>query len=301
MVVRNEQATRTAAGWAPGPAIVLLRPHQWIKNAFVAAPLFFTPKLATAENVLLVAAGVLCFCALSSAVYVVNDYIDRNADRHHPTKRTRPLAAGTVSTRTAFVLLVLLLVLGLSGAALLSPYFLAICVGYLGLNLAYSSGLKQVSILDVMIIALGFVLRVEAGAALIGTEPTVWIIVCTGLLALFLALAKRRDDLVKALPGDHRRSLDGYNRSFLDASVTIVLAALVVSYTIYTVDPLVMRRMGSEHLYLTVPFVLAGMLRYLQITLVEERSGSPTRIILSDRFMIGSVLGWVATFGVILY
>jgi 4-hydroxybenzoate polyprenyltransferase len=187
------------------------------------------------------------------------------------------------------------------GAWLLSPDFFVIAATYLVLNLAYSFGLKHVSILDVMIIAIGFVLRVEAGSTLIGVSPSVWIIVCTGLLALFLAIAKRRDDIVQALGQDHRKSLDGYSKPFLDATLTMVLGALLVSYAIYTTDDQVIARMGTDRLYLTVPFVLAGIMRYLQITMVEERSGSPTRIVLTDRFMIAVILGWTATVAALLY
>jgi 4-hydroxybenzoate polyprenyltransferase len=219
----------------------------------------------------------------------------------HPAKRMRPLAAGTVSIRQAFIMLAVLFVLGTGGAWLLSPAFGAVATSYFLINLAYSFWLKNVSILDVIVIALGFVLRVEAGATLIHVAPSVWIIVCTGLLALFLAVAKRRDDLVQALGQDHRKSLDGYSKPFLDATLTMVLGALLVSYAIYTTDEQVIARMGTDRLYLTVPFVLAGIMRYLQITLVEERSGSPTRIVLTDRFMMAVILGWMATLAVLLY
>ena len=157
------------------------------------------------------------------------------------------------------------------------------------------------SILDVMIIALGFVLRVYAGGALIEVAPTVWILVCTGLLALFIALAKRRDDLAKGLGGEHRGSLAGYSTRFLGTAVAIVLGALVVSYVIYTTDSGNQERYGTDKLFMTTPFVIAAVLRYLQITIVEERSGSPTDIVLTDRFLILAALGWLATFGWLIY
>jgi hypothetical protein len=152
-----------------------------------------------------------------------------------------------------------------------------------------------------MLIALGFVLRVYAGSELIMVLPSVWIIVCTGLLALFLALAKRRDDLVKRLDSDHRSALKGYTKPFIDTAINAVLGGLLVSYLIYTTDPAVMDRLGTRQLYLTAPFVIAGILRYLQITLVEERSGSPTKLALTDRFLILTVLGWVAMFAALIY
>ena len=279
----------------------LLRPRQWVKNAFVAAPLFFTPSEVSSASVLRVALGIVCFCALSSAVYILNDYMDREGDRLHAAKRDRPLAAGTVLPGTALALMAFLTVAGFLGAFLLEFRFGLIGSGYFILNLAYSFGLKRVSILDVMIIALGFVLRVYAGGALIGITPTVWIIVCTGLLALFIALAKRRDDVAKGLGGDHRASLSGYSGRFLDTAIAIVLGALVVSYIIYTTDIENRHRFGTDDLFITTPFVVAAVLRYLQITIVEERSGSPTDIALTDRFLILAAVGWVATFGWLIY
>lgn len=282
-------------------ALALLRPHQWIKNLFVAAPLFFTPSELSAESVLRVLLGIACFCALSSAVYILNDYADREADRRHPEKCHRPLAAGTVSVKAAFSLMAALFVVGTSVAFMLSPTFALLALLYCGLNLGYSLGLKHFAIIDVMIIAFGFILRVEGGARLIDVVPSAWIVIATGLLALFLAIAKRRDDLVRSLGQDHRRSLDGYNKPFLDTALAVVLGALLVAYMVYTTDQAVMERLGTSKLFYTAPFVVAGILRYLQITLVEERSGSPTKIVLTDRFLIVTVLGWALVFGALIY
>ncbi len=283
------------------PLVALMRPHQWVKNAFVAAPLFFTPSALNVDTATAVLLGMLCFCALSSAVYILNDAMDREADRLHPEKRRRPLAAGTVPLGAALALMVGLIVGGLGVATTLSMPFAAIALLYLLINALYSLKLKDVSIVDVLLVSLGFVLRVYGGAELIHVLPSVWIIVCTGLLALFLALAKRRDDLVKQLDTDHRTALRGYTKPFIDTSITAVLGGLLVSYLIYTTDPAVMARIGSPHLYLTTPFVIAGVLRYLQITLVEERSGSPTVLALTDRFLVVTVVGWIATFAALIY
>ncbi len=283
------------------PSLKLLRPHQWVKNAFVAAPLFFTPDRLSPGAVLVVLAGVVSFCAVSSGVYILNDYLDREADRQHPAKRKRPLAAGTIKPEAALGMMAGLVAGGFAGALYLAPGFALILAAYFALNTAYSLYLKRLSIIDVMAVALGFVLRVYAGAALIDIEPTVWIIACTMLLALFIALAKRRDDVVKGLGDEHRASLKGYSLRFLDTALAIVLGALLVSYLLYTTDPQNMANLGSDKLYATAPFVVAGILRYLQITLVEERSGSPTRVVLRDRFLLASVLGWVAAFGVLIY
>lgn len=273
----------------------LLRPHQWVKNAFILAPLFFTPAAVTAGNVEKVLLGVLCFSALASAVYILNDAMDRAADRQHPTKCRRPLAAGTVPLPLALVVMAVLAIGGLILAYSLTPGFLILSLIYLGVNLGYSLGLKKISILDVMLVSLGYVLRVFAGADLIGVRASEWIIVCTGLVSLFIALAKRRDDIVKDLGQGHRRALAGYNLPFLDTAIAMMLAGLLVSYLIYTVE------VGIPNLYLSTPFVIMGVLRYLQIALVEHRSGSPTTIVLTDKFLIGNVLAWIATFGALIY
>ena len=291
----------------PAPAtgiaavIRLLRPHQWLKNAFVAAPLFFTPEKLSAAAVGRVCLGLIAFCAVSSAVYIFNDALDREADRAHPLKRLRPLAAGTVSLPAALAVMAGLLVAGLGLALWLAPGFAAVVTLYLLVNAAYSLGLKHLSVVDVMAIALGFVLRVYAGGILIEVRPTVWIIACTLLLALFLALAKRRDDLVKGVGDEHRQSLGGYTLGFVDTSIGVVLSALLVSYLLYTAAPENIRRYHTDQLYWTAPFVIAGILRYLQITLVEERSGSPTLVALTDRFLLIAMAGWVVVFAWLIY
>jgi decaprenyl-phosphate phosphoribosyltransferase len=284
------------------PLLALARPHQWIKNLFVAAPLFFTPRDLSVAAVAHVALAIVCFCAASSAVYVLNDWTDREADRRHPTKCQRPLAAGSVKPAAAAALAG---GLGLAAALLsllLLPWgFVRVLLGYVLLNLAYSLGLKRIAIVDIMVIAIGFVLRIYAGGEVIAVTPTVWIVACTLLLALFLALAKRRDDLVRGLADDHRPSLAGYNQAFIDTALAVVLAALLVSYLLYTTQPENMARLGSDKLFVTAPFVIAGVLRYLQITLVEQRSGSPTRLAVSDRFLLATILGWLATFALLIY
>ena len=284
------------------PIVSLLRPCQWIKNLFVAAPLFFTPSALSASIAARVALGVACFSALASAMYVLNDWCDREADREHPVKNKRPLAAGKVSPLVALGLAVGLALLGFMLAALLLPHsFAEVLVVYVILNLAYSLGLKRIAILDVLVIAIGFVLRVYAGGFLIDVTPTVWIVACTLLLALFLALGKRRDDLVKGIDKSHRQSLTGYNTAFLDTAMSVVLAALLVSYLLYTTQPDSMARLHTDKLFLTAPFVITGVLRYLQITIVEHRSGSPTRLVLSDRFLVLTILGWIAVFAWLIY
>jgi decaprenyl-phosphate phosphoribosyltransferase len=278
-----------------------MRPDQWVKNAFVVAPLFFTPSFMTVQSSLKVLLGAICFNALASAVYILNDYFDRESDRRHPVKCTRPLAAGTVAAPAALTLMVVLGVGGLALAIMLSPAFGGVGSIYVLTNVLYSLWLKHVAIIDVLLVSFGFVLRIEGGSILAGVEPSVWIIVMTGLLALFLAFGKRRDDLVNKQTSSQRGSLQGYNQAFLDTTMAVLLGALLVAYLIYTTDRTVMARMGTDQLYLTAPFVLAGILRYLQLVLVEERSGSPTRLVLTDLFLICTIIGWIATFAILLY
>ncbi len=282
--------------------IRLARPRQWVKNAFVAAPLFFTPEAINGRNLVLVAAAVAVFCLLASAIYVFNDWCDREADRQHPSKRLRPIASGAVSPAAGLAFGALLLVAAsLLTLAFLPRGFAVYAAIYAIFSILYSLRLKHIAVLDVLIVAFGFVLRVQGGSAAISITPTVWIVICTFLLALFLALAKRRDDLTHNMQDSHRPALAGYNLRFVDSALSLILGALLVSYLVYTTNEGVIRRYGTDQLYLTAPFVAAGVLRYLQIALVEERSGSPTDLALSDRFLILAVLGWVATFAWLIY
>lgn len=283
------------------PVLRLLRPQQWVKNFFVLAPLFFSPFQVTRIDAVHALLGFLLFCAMSSAVYILNDYADREQDQLHSQKKHRPIASGEVSTTTAFCVFALLLLVSFIGGWLLSLIFFLILGIYFLNNVAYSYFLKNYSLIDILSIAFGFVLRVLAGAALIYVKPSVWILICTILLALFLAIAKRRDDLVQALTQDHRVSLKGYTIKFIDSCMTMVLSALFVCYVLYTTDRNVMRHMHTTHLYLTVPFVFIGIIRYLQITLVEKHSASPTKILFSDKFIFFTILGWLITFTGLLY
>lgn len=284
----------------PAP-LRLLRLHHWVKSGFVAAPLFFTPSALSAANLLAVALGMLAWSLLASAIYILNDWKDVEADRLHPVKQTRPLASGAVSPHSAFVIMGALVIVGSVMAIWLSFPFFCFLMLYAILNLLYSLRLKHVAIIDVMCISLGFVLRVEAGGVLIGVEPSSWIVILTGLLALFLGFAKRRDDIVKLVDTGHRKSLDGYSRAFIDLALSITLGASLVSYLIYTTDPDVRTRLGSDHLYYTVPFVIYAMLRYLQLAIVKERSGSPTLVVLTDKPILVAGIGWLLTFAWLIY
>ena len=276
--------------------VQLMRPLHWVKNAFVFAPLFFTPAAISGDSVTAVMIVFAGFCLVSSGVYCFNDYRDREADQKHPVKRKRPIAAGNVSPIAALFLAGLLVCGGLVIVVWGTPAAAAIVIAYIALNLAYNFGLKRLSIIDVMVVSLGFVLRIYAGAAVIDIEPTPWIQICGGLLALFIALAKRRDDLVLEIGTEHRQSLSGYTKPFLDICVMVTLAALLVSYLIFTLNDDAMARLGSDKIYLTVPYVLAGVFRYLQITIVQERSGSPTELLFTDGFLMACVSAWLASY-----
>lgn len=279
----------------------LMRPRQWVKNAFVFAPLFFTPQALSAEAVVATILAFVSFCCVSSGVYCLNDLRDRESDRLHPKKRLRPLASGQVTAPVAVVLAICLLALGFGVSATMIPPVALVLVAYVVVNIAYSLVLKNIAIIDVLTISFGFVLRVYAGALVIGVTPTPWIQICAGLLALFIALAKRRDDVVLEIGTEHRVSLSGYTRIFLDVCIGVTLSALLVSYMIFTLNDDAMRRLGSDGLFVTVPFVIAGIFRYLQLALVFERSGSPTDLIFKDGFLILSVVCWLLVYGYLIY
>jgi 4-hydroxybenzoate polyprenyltransferase len=244
--------------------------------------------------------GFVLFSLAASSIYVLNDYHDIEEDRQHPTKCHRPLASGAVTKPQAILLMLGLWGVVSVGAYLLNPTFLAIVIAYVFLNMLYSFKLKHIPILDITIIAIGFVLRVFAGAVLIAVTPTMWIVLVTFLLALFLALAKRRDDCLLAQGGlKTRKNIDGYNLELVNAAMVLMAAVTLVSYIMYTVSPEVVVRFGSDYLYLTALFVIVGILRYMQITFVEENSGSPTKLLLKDRFLQLTLVGWVMSFGLI--
>ena len=281
----------------------LLRVHQYLKNLLIAAPLFFGGRLLDRAPLAATLGAFVCFSLIASVVYIINDLKDLEYDRAHPEKRKRPLAAGLISPPRALAVgaLLFLLALGL-GLVFLNPSALGLIGLYLLLNLAYSLKLKHYAVVDVLLIAFFFVLRVFTGGLAAGIPVSHWLVLMAFLLALFLALAKRRDDLVLASDNSgHRPSMDGYNLEFVSAGLIIMAAVTVVCYILYTLSPEVMAKHGTRHLYLTVFWVVAGLLRYLQVTLVEHRSGAPTRVLLRDRFLLGVVVLWALTMFVMLY
>lgn len=279
------------------PLLALLRPHQWIKNSFVLVGLLFGHAW---HDPALLQQGLwafLTFCLLSSSVYIFNDLRDREQDRLHPKKRRRPLAAGTVSVTAALLLLIVCLGAGLALAFTVAGQAPWVFVAYLILNAGYSLGLKHVVVLDVFLIAAGFMLRLLAGTLGLNIMPSQWLLLCGLMLTLFLGFAKRRAELgaLAADSGSHRRVLDDYSETLLDQFITIAAACTVVTYGLYTVSAETVALHGSSRLMLTVPFVLYGMLRYLFLLHRRQGGGDVARELLTDSHLILAVLAWLAT------
>lgn len=283
--------------------IDLIRVRQWVKNLFLFIPSFFAGHLFQTEELLRVGIGALAFSLVASGVYVVNDYRDRFVDRLHPRKKLRPIASGEVGSLAAWALIVLSISSGLALAAALDIAFVYLLLGYLALNLAYSFGLKNVPILDLFIVSLGFLLRIYGGGILADLPITHWLSIMVLLLALFLIVAKRRDDiLINAKNGCViRKSTESYNLDFVNSCITLLCAVSIVAYIMYTVSPEVTERFDSDYLFITTIFVIAGIMRYLQIIFVENRSGSPTRIFVRDKFILITIGAWILTFYLIIY
>lgn len=280
--------------------IRLLRPHQYIKNLFVFLPLFFGLKgfdIDLIAELMVVFAG---FSLMASAVYIFNDLIDVERDRQHPVKRRRPLAAKTVSVRAAIVMSIVFVFLGLCIAY--TEGVLALFVGYLLLNVMYTLRLKHIPIVDVFVISIGFVIRLVVGAVVASVTLSMWIVIMTFLLSLFLALSKRKGDLV-SLDGqtEARPVLDAYNHEFLTVCMGIMASVVIVAYIMYSTSAEVILHTGSHYVYVTSIFVLFGILRYLKITIFDQTSDSPTRVLIRDVWLQLSILAWLASFAFMLY
>lgn len=276
--------------------IKLLRPHQWLKNGFVLVGLLFAHAWGDSDKVTQALLAFAAFCLFSSAVYVFNDLLDRAEDRQHPVKRQRPLASGTVSVNAALVLMAVCLAAGLwlAFGASAAPWIFLL---YIVLNIAYTLGLKRVVVLDVFIIASGFMLRLLAGTLGIGIAPSHWLLLCGLMLTLFLGFAKRRAELllVSDQTFGHRIVLEHYSKALLDQFLTLTAACTVVSYSLYTVSAETMTQHGSNHLMLTVPFVLYGLLRYLFRLHRHGAGGDPARELVTDPHLMAAVFGWLVT------
>lgn len=284
----------------------VIRPQQWIKNVFVLVPLFFGGSLLDTTDIIAAVTAAMAFCFISSSIYCLNDILDVEDDRRHPTKCHRPIAAGKISVAQAYVMMALMVALSFGSVALLGGYALGVgaVVGlYLLMNVAYCLVLKRYAILDVCTIAFGFVLRLFAGGIATGIGLSNWIVLMTFLLTLFLSFAKRRDDVLKMNQTGHapRKNTSRYNLDFINQAITITATVTLVCYVMYTVSPEVEQRIGTRYLYLTTVFVIIGILRYLQLTLVDNKSGDPTKAMLHDRVLQAVVLLWFLAFLLIIY
>ena len=286
----------------------LIRPQQWLKNVFVMVPMFFGGSLMDVSDI---RASVLTFFAYSfvaSSVYCFNDINDVEADRRHPVKCRRPLASGAMSMGAARALMALMLLLACAVTTLLGDSAHVLRVGgvllfYYVMNLCYCAKLKQYAIIDVCVVAFGFVLRVLAGGYATDIVPSKWLVLMTFLLTLFLSFAKRRDDVLRMNETGEppRKNTIRYNLTFINQAITITAAVTLVCYIMYTVSPEVTVRFHSDMLYLTSVFVLLGLLRYMQLTVVDKKSGDPTKVMLRDRFTQLVVVAWALTFLVLIY
>lgn len=282
-----------------------LRVRQWVKNLFVYVPLVFSGNMLNPQLILESTGAFMTFCLLASSIYIINDLRDRDADRRHPVKRLRPIASGRFPSGMAVFLSAALCAMSFAmawGCGFTANSYL-ILAGYLVMNLMYSFGLKHIAILDVIIIAAGFVLRVLLGGVATHIWVTPWLVMMVFLLTLLIGFGKRRDDLIKMERDDVdvRKSVQEYNLTFINQVLGILAATVIVAYVSYTLTPEVEARFHSGNVYLTSVFVIGAVLRYLQIALVKERTGNPTQLVYSDRFIQICTVLWLASFLLIIY
>ena len=287
------------------PYIKLLRPKDWAKNLFLLLPVFFGGKLFDVPKIQHLLPAFFAFCFAASTVYIINDYRDIEDDKKHPKKRLRPLASGQVKPAAALIIAAFLMIAGFALAYYADPSyrFISILGFYFLMNMGYSFGLKNIPILDILIVAIGFSLRVKAGGYVAGIDVSVWLNLMVLLLALFMAIAKRRDDIILKMEtgADMRKAVKGYNVDFLNTMLSMFSAIIIMTYIMYCVSPVTIQHTGTYHLYYTCIFVIAGLMRYLQITLVQNKAGSPTEILYKDRFIQVTLLLWIAGFYALLY
>ncbi len=280
-----------------------MRIQQWIKNLFMFAALVFAGHLFMMQDLLRLCAGFLSFSFVASSIYIFNDMFDLDKDRLHPVKSLRPLPAGKLAVGTAAAASVVLFAVGIAGGFALRIEFGAILLGYAVMNVLYTMKLKEVVILDVMVIAAGFVLRVIAGAEIIDVPISEWLIICTVLLSLFLGFSKRRHELTILETGanSHRAVLEHYSPYFLDQMIGIVTASTVMSYALYTISEETVRKFGTSRLIYTVPFVLYGIFRYLYLVHKMDEGGNPTKVAMTDKPLLLNIILWIITAAIIIY
>jgi 4-hydroxybenzoate polyprenyltransferase len=280
-----------------------VRPEQWTKNLFVFAGILFGQRLLDLDALLSATAAFVIFCGLSGAVYLCNDIADRSADREHPLKRHRPIASGQLRTGIAATTAAVLFLLSIGAAGLISGTLALVAFAYAVLLTLYSLVLKHRVILDVLAIAFGFVLRAAAGAVAVEVPISQWLLICTTLLAIFLALSKRRHELTLLVDGasGHRPILLEYSPYLLDQMIGVVTASTLVAYSFYAISPETADRLGTDRLGITIPFVLYGIFRYLYLVHLKREGGSPSTVLLSDRPLLICVGLWSLCVVLVLY
>jgi decaprenyl-phosphate phosphoribosyltransferase len=277
--------------------LTLLRPKQYIKNFLVFSAIFFSFSFGDVEKLLRTIEAFVCFCLAASAVYIMNDIIDVDEDKQHPEKRHRPLASGSVDMRTAYILLASLSVLalilsGLAGAELFFTIGL-----YIVINVLYSLKVKRIAILDIVFLSFGFLLRIIAGGVVTNIPISMWLVIMTFLLAVFLGIAKRREDVRLGEQGlETRKNISQYNLEFINATMVLMAGVIIVSYLLYTVSSEIQLKFSTNYLYITSLFVIVGILRYMQIIFVENGNSNPTDVLYRDRFIQIDIALWIISF-----
>jgi decaprenyl-phosphate phosphoribosyltransferase len=280
----------------------LIRVEQYVKNIFVFAPLFFGRQFLDLPIFTNVCFAFICFCLAASGIYILNDLYDINEDKSHPEKSKRALASGKIKIKNALVLMFFLMISSLFVAYLLSKELFFVIIFYIILNFLYSKWLKHIAILDVNIIAIGFVLRILAGTTVSQIVPSIWILLITYLLALFLGIAKRRTDVVLSHNGNEvRKNIEGYNLVFIDTVLGILASIIIVCYIFYCISPEIQEHYHSNLLYISILFVVNGIFRYLKLALVDQSTYSPTKIVLKDYFIQITILCWIILMSYLLY
>ncbi|MFC2175608.1 UbiA prenyltransferase family protein [Bacteroidota bacterium] len=282
--------------------IGLFRVQQWVKNLFLFLPAFFARAFNTETGFHLVLA-FLVFSVLASSVYILNDIIDAPADRLHPEKKHRPIAANKIGAHSAGIIGLIMAAVALTCAYFISLQFLFACCIYLTLNLAYSFGLKKIALIDITIVSIGFLIRLFIGGVISNVPISNWMYIMTFLLAMLLSIGKRRDDLLILKNEDKQISelMPGYSLAFVNVVSVMLSTIIIVAYIMYSISKEVTTRVGSEYVYVTSLFVFLGILRYLQLAFIAETTGNPTNILLKDNPIKLAVLGWILTYGIFLY
>ncbi|UXP32440.1 UbiA prenyltransferase family protein [Reichenbachiella agarivorans] len=281
----------------------VFRIKHWVKNTFIFIPSFFAGHFLLGDELVDLIQAFFSVCLVASSIYIINDIRDVEMDRLHPEKMHRPFAARLISPIQGYLLMIVILGIGLTSAYHLSTQFFGLCLLYLAINIAYSLGLKSIAIVDLLLVSSGFLIRVYMGGVISGVAVSHWLSIMIFLLSLFIVLAKRSDD-IRIFEEDGtvvRKTSSKYNRVFINSCITMVSGIIIVCYILYCVSPEITQQWQSDYIFVTTIFVIAGIMRYLQLTMVENKTGSPVQILYKDKFIILTLIGWLLAFGFIIY